>query len=683
MKFKVLSAAVAALLSPYTFAETTDIDLPAMVVNADFRPSLAQETPISLTTFDSELIESRGAQHVEDILNLAPNVNASSGASRGQYFQIRGMGARSQFTAPLNPSVGLVIDGIDFSRTGGAATLFDIEQVEILRGPQGTRFGTNSLAGVINMKSKQPTDELNIHLETGIAEYNTRNLGIAVGGPLIENKLLGRASVYTNKSDGYMDNHFLNTDDTQNHDEITARGHLKWLVNNDLAIDLNLLHLNIDNGYDAFTFDNSRNSLTDKPGEDSIHTNAFSLNSDWRINDIIQLQSSITYAKSDVVYSYDADWVNPAISDGYNATESFSRDRENYSFELRALSNENGRIFNNASDWLIGFYYFEQNEDLDLVSDFGDLINEYKTENTSIFGQLDTHLNSKLTLISGLRVEYFTADYSDSNAIDTGTNEVLFGGKVGLNYQYDENQLLYTSLARGYKSGGINNLDSLPESRRTFDTEYNLSLEAGLKSSWLDESLTTNVSVFYTLRKDAQVQSAIEVGAGDYEISTANAAKGKNIGIEADVDWLVNQQWRLFAAVGLLRATFDEYDNPDPDSVALSGRRQAHAPNYQFTLGTEIYLTPNWTFRTNIEGKDEFFYSNSHNVKSDSYTLVNSSIDYRNGDWKVTLWGKNLFDKEYATRGFFWANKAPWDEPHKYTQLGDPRVVGINVSWDY
>ena len=309
MKFKVLSAAVAALLSPYTFAETTDIDLPAMVVNADFRPSLAQETPISLTTFDSELIESRGAQHVEDILNLAPNVNASSGASRGQYFQIRGMGARSQFTAPLNPSVGLVIDGIDFSRTGGAATLFDIEQVEILRGPQGTRFGTNSLAGVINMKSKQPTDELNIHLETGIAEYNTRNLGIAVGGPLIENKLLGRASVYTNKSDGYMDNHFLNTDDTQNHDEITARGHLKWLVNNDLAIDLNLLHLNIDNGYDAFTFDNSRNSLTDKPGEDSIHTNAFSLNSDWRINDIIQLQSSITYAKSDVVYGYDADWV--------------------------------------------------------------------------------------------------------------------------------------------------------------------------------------------------------------------------------------------------------------------------------------------------------------------------------------------------------------------------------------
>jgi len=683
MKFKVLSAAVAALLSPYTYAEIADIDLPAMVVSADFRPSTAQETPISLTTFDSELIESRSAQHIEDILNLAPNVNISSGASRGQYFQIRGMGARSQFKAPLNPSVGLIIDGIDFSRTGGAATLFDIDKVEILRGPQGTRFGTNSLAGVINMQSKQPTEELNIHLESGIAEYGTHNLGAAVGGSLIKNKLLGRASVYSHQSDGYMENQFLNQDNTQDRDELTARGHLKWLVNNDLTVDLNLLHLNIDNGYDAFTFDNTRNTLTDKPGEDSIYTNAFALKTDWRASDAVQLQSSITYAKSDVVYSYDADWLNPAISSGNDTAESFSRNRENYSFELRALSNENGRIFNNSSDWIIGFYHLEQNEDLDLVSDYGDLVNQYKTKNTSIFGQLDTHLSSKLTFISGLRVEYFDADYSDSNAIDAGTDEVLFGGKLGLNYQYNDDQLLYTSLSRGYKSGGINNLDTLPESRRKFDTEYNLSLEAGLKSSWLDGSLVTNLSAFYTLRKDAQVQSSIEVGAGDYKISTANAAKGKNIGLEVDADWLVNHQWRLFAAVGLLRATFDEYDNPDPDSEDLSGRRQAHAPNYQFTLGTEVYLTPNWTFRTNVEGKDEFFYSNSHNIKSSSYTLVNSSLDYRNGDWKVTLWGKNLLDKEYATRGFFWANRAPWDEQHTYIQLGDPRVVGINVTWDY
>lgn len=173
------------------------VELSEVVVSADFRPKKAQSTAVSLTEIDKETIEARGAQHLEEVLNLAPNVNLASGASRGQFFQIRGMGQRSQFSAPLNPSVGLVIDGIDFSRTGGAATLFDIDAIEILRGPQGTKFGTNGLAGTINMRSKEPTKAFEMHAETGVAEYNTRNFGAAVGGTLVEDKLLGRASIYT------------------------------------------------------------------------------------------------------------------------------------------------------------------------------------------------------------------------------------------------------------------------------------------------------------------------------------------------------------------------------------------------------------------------------------------------------------------------------------------------------
>ena len=709
MKLNVLPAAIVALLSPYAFAETTEIDLPAMVVSADFRPSTALETPISLTTFDSELIESRGAQHIEDILNLAPNVNISSGASRGQYFQIRGIGERSQFAAPINPSVGLIIDGIDFSRTGGAATLFDIEQVDILRGPQGTRYGTNALAGVISMQSTEPTEELDIHVETGLAEYNTRHLGVAVGGALVDEKLLGRASVHTYQSDGYMDNDFLNKDNTQNRDELTARGHLKWLVNNDLTVDLNLLHINIDNGYDAFTLDNSRHSISDAPGEDTQHTNAFALKTDWRASDAVQLQSAITYAKSDVVYSYDADWNNAAANAAffqtlsaplqancldndwdndaycpYDAEETFKRERENYSFELKALSNEQGLLFNGSTEWAIGLYHLIQDEDLDLTSPWTPLQNEYETKNTAIFGQLDTHINSKLTVISGLRVEYFEADYTDSNALNIDTDEVLFGGKLGLNYQANGNQLIYSSLSRGYKSGGVNNSDSLPESKREFDTEYMWSLEAGLKSLWLDGDLATNISAFYSLRRNAQVKSSVFVGGGEFEDSIANAAKGKNYGIEADADWLVNNQWRLFAAVGLLHASFDEYDNPDLGSVDVDGRRQAHAPSYQFNIGSEFYLSSAWTFRANLEGKDEFYFSNSHNEKSSSYALFNSSLDYQTGDWKVSLWGRNLFDKDYDTRGFFFGNDPVINYADRvYTQKGDPRVVGINVSWDY
>jgi outer membrane receptor protein involved in Fe transport len=685
MNIKPLNALIIAALSANAWADNTSTDLPSMVVSADFRPTTALETPVSLTTIDTETIESRGAQHIEDVLNLAPNVNVSSGAARGQYYQIRGIGERSQFSAPINPSVGLIIDGIDFSRIGAAATLFDIESVEVLRGPQGTKFGTNALAGVINMQSTEPTEEFDLHFESGIAEYNTRNVGVAVGGALVEKTLLGRASVYSHRSDGYMDNDYLGRDNTQNRDEVTARGHLKWFATNDLTIDLNVLHLSFDNGYDAFTLDNSRNSLSDEPGEDSQNTNAVSLKTDWRASDAVQIQSNITYLSSDVTYSYDADWAYPAIHPwSYTGFEEFKRDRENYSFELKALSNEAGRIFNDSTDWAVGVYYLSQDEDLDLTSPWTPLQNEYETENVSIFGQLDTAITDKLSLISGLRVEHFKADYQDSNNLDIDTSENLFGGKVGLNYQINADHMAYTSVSRGYKSGGVNNNDALPDNKREFDTEYMWSIETGLKSLWMDGDLVTNLAIFHSWRRDAQVKSSVFVGGGVFEDSIVNAAKGRNMGIEADMDWLINEEFRMMAAVGLLYAVYDDYDNPDLTSIDMEGRRQAHAPSYQFTLGGEYYFAPGWTFRANIEGKDEFYYSNSHNSKSHSYAITNASIDYRQNNWKVSLWGRNLFDKDYYTRGFFFGND-PRDGyiDHTYVQYGDPRVVGLTFTYDY
>jgi outer membrane receptor protein involved in Fe transport len=687
MRIKTLSTLISAsLFSAAALAEVAPQDLPAMVVSADFRPTTAQETPISLTTIDTEVIDARGAQHVEDVLNIAPNVNVSSGASRGQYYLIRGVGERSQFAAPLNPSVGLVIDGIDFSRTGGAATLFDIESVEILRGPQGTKFGTNALAGSINMQSTQPTEEFDLKVETGIADYDTYNLGVAVGGTLIENTLLGRGSVHTYQSDGYMDNVFLGKEDTQDRDEITARGQLKWFASDDLTVDLNVLHLDIDNGYDAFTYDNSRNSQADQPGEDKQRTTALALKTNWQASDAVILQTAATYVDLDIVYSYDADWgYDGQFAPGlfpYVGFEEFKRDRENYSFEVRALSDEAGRIFNGSTDWTIGLYHLSQDEDFEQDSDFGVfgatfLAGSYETENTALFGQLDTYLTEKLTLISGLRIEYFEAEYNDSNNLDIDPEETLFGGKIGLNYQVTDNQLLYTSLSRGYKSGGVNNDGALMTSQREIDTEYMWSVEAGVKSAWLDGDLLTNISAFYMKRKDAQVKNSTAVGVMFIDFID-NAADADHYGVEADFDWLVNNNFRLLGAVGLLHATFDDYDN------VREGRRVAHAPAYNFTLGGEVYAGQAWTFRANIEGKDEFYYSNSHNEKSGSYAIVNASIDYVRNNWKVSLWGRNLFDKDYYTRGFFFGNDpgAGYADTN-YTQYADPRVVGLSLTYDY
>jgi iron complex outermembrane recepter protein len=668
-------------------AEALKIDLPAVITSADFRPSTAQETPVSLTEINEETIEARGAQHLEEVLNLAPNVNVSSGASRGQYYQIRGIGERSQFNAPLNPSVGLVIDGIDFSRTGGAATLFDVESVEVLRGPQGTKFGTNGLAGTITMRSKEPTKDFNMHVETGLAEYNTRNLGIAAGGTIVEDKLLGRASLYTHKSDGYMDNEFLGKDDTQNKDELTFRGKLKLLATDDLTIDANYLHLNINNGYDAFTLDNSRNSLSDQPGKDKQKTNAVGVKANWQASDAVIIQSEATALNSDIVYSYDADWGFPGqFAAGlfpYAATERFDRERDNYSFELRALSDKAGRIFGDTTDWTIGLFHLNQDEAFLYTSDFitAPLAGDYDTKNTAIYGQLDTHFTDKLTFITGLRVERFNADYDDNNAINIRTNDTMVGGKLGLTYQADKNHLLYTTLSRGYKSGGVNNGTTLAANQREFDTEYNITLESGVKSTWLNERLTTTLALFYTDRRNAQVKNSIAVGPRFIDF-TGNASNATHQGAEATMDWFITDKVRLLGSLGLLDASFD---NHAVQGVSYNGRQVAHAPDYTYSLGAEIYPTSAWTIRANVEGKDDFYFSDSHNAQSSRYDIVNASADYRhNKNWKVSVWARNLFDKDYATRGFFFGNNpANGYVNETYTQLAEPRVAGMTVTYDY
>ena len=138
----------------------------------------------AVTILDRAFIKHRSAQHIEDLLSAAPNVNVASGASRGRFFQIRGIGERSQFVEPVNASVALLLDGIDLTGIGGVATTWDLQQVEVLRGPQGTLFGANALAGLISLQSTPPDSTQDRHVEAGVESYAGRRFGLAIGGEL-------------------------------------------------------------------------------------------------------------------------------------------------------------------------------------------------------------------------------------------------------------------------------------------------------------------------------------------------------------------------------------------------------------------------------------------------------------------------------------------------------------------
>ncbi len=670
-----------------------DVDeLEEVIVSADFRETTLDDSTVSVTVTTEEELEKRGAEHIEETLNTAPNVNSASGASRARYYQIRGIGERSQFVTPINPSVGLYVDGIDLSRSGGSATLFDVEQVEVIRGPQGTKFGANALAGIINIKANEPTDEWKGKVAVGLGNYDKQSAGIAAGGPLIKDKLLGRFSLHSNKIDGYITNTFLNRDDTNNIDEVTARGHLKWLATKDLTVDLRYLHLDIDNGYDAFNYENDRTTVSDEPGKDKQSTDAFFINSSWDISDKLTLETSASHSSSDSEYSYDDDWSFvgqfPATDFPYSAFDQYLRKRKNTALEARLLSGDEGRIFNDKTDWVAGLYHSDKSEDLTRNYIFlptTPFVNTYDTKNTALYGQLDTQLTDKTKLISGVRVEKWSADYADSNNNDISVDETLYGGKLGLEYEVNDDYLTHATVSRGYKAGGVNPSSELSPEQLAFDTEFLWNFEVGVNSSFLNDKINTRVSAFYAKRKDQQTKNSTPLPDGNngtrFVDLTSNAASGSNYGLEAELDWTVSNKLKLITSVGLLQAKFDEYVTPDRD---FSGRDQAHAPNYQYSIGAEYKVNPNITAGLSLEGKDGFFFSDSHDERADSYQVLNANISYKRKNVTTTFWGRNLLDEDYDTRGFFFGNN-PGNgyAPEKYTQKGEPRVFGVNVSIDF
>ena len=263
-------------VSPFSQAQLSEFALEEVVITAALMESDASRISTgSLSEAENTL---RGAVHFEDLLTAIPNISASAGASRQRFFQIRGIGERSQFIEPINPSVVILQDGIDISGLGAALTTFDTAQVDVLRGPQGSLMGAGALAGVIAITSKLPNDNAEGVIGFGIENYGGRRANIIANKGLTET-LSVRIAHQSYESDGWIDNAFLGVSDTNGRDERTSRFSIRHDYGAD-TIDIGLTQIDIDNGYDAFSLDNTRETLSDQPGEDSLELSSAFLR--WR-----------------------------------------------------------------------------------------------------------------------------------------------------------------------------------------------------------------------------------------------------------------------------------------------------------------------------------------------------------------------------------------------------------------
>jgi iron complex outermembrane receptor protein len=622
------------------------------------------------------------------MLNLAANLNYASGASRGRFIQIRGIGERSQFAEPINPSVGFIVDDFDMSGLVGIGTLFDVEQVEVLRGPQATEFGAGALAGAIKIKTVDATGEQEGKVELSLAEKNTWSMGLAFGGQITDT-LFYRAALQQHKSDGYIDNIYLNTSDTDNIDELTTRVKLKYLASEHLTFDLNYQYFDIDNGYDAFSLDNDRNTRSDEPGVDRQETHTLGLKSgavlDWG-----QLLVLLNTTTSEMEYSYDEDWTFEGFHPfEYKSFDQYLRDRDTNSFELRAVSNTNSNLFNNKTSWVLGAYYKDAEEDLlrNYTFSAGPFSSAYQQTNSAVYLQTDTKLSDFMTLRLGLRGDKFAIDYVDNSGFSESNDETVLGGKLVLDYSLD-NATVYASVSRGYKAGGFNPDERVVNEKRIFQPEFNWNYELGVKGNFVENDGFVRLAVFYMDRQDTQVSDFAvqkrENNSTAFVDVIGNADSGTNYGLELETALQVADNINLSASFGWLDASFGGYTLADGQFVAK--QEQAQAPRYTTNIASVVDIMDNLSWRFEVNAKDDYRFSDGHDEISPSYVLVNSSIRYDVDQWSVTLWAKNLLDEEYLVRGFGGFSNDPRDEyetPEPYFQLGDGRQVGITAQYQF
>ena len=683
--------------------------LQEVIVRAGWTDESLQRSTSSVSVLSAASLRER--RHLQDVTANIPNLNWAGGTSRPQYFQIRGIGERSNYAGEGAPSfsVGTVVDDIDLSGLGTGGALFDLEQVEIYRGPQSTIFGANAMAGLIHMRSADPVDHVDHGFSVGAGSDGLLDAAGYVNLP-VRTTLAVRGGYSQGESDGFRDNEFLKRDNTNRRRESVARLKGLWTPTAGARVTATAFHAISNNGYDAWAPDNNEalRTYSDNPGVDEQRTTALSVRAELPIMSHTRLLSISAFSRTKGDYSFDSDWGNDSYwrqaprgfdpdVEGYRYDffDDLNRDRQTWTQELR-LVQESLPIIGGRG--VVGVFARGLQEDTDargflFGGDAGDLESTFDVDEIAFYTQHQRSLTQRLQLSATARADRNQTTYrgdTDGGAESVGfeTSAWLAGGRVGLSYTVDESSTAFLSLARGYRAGGINQHPRLADNNRPYESEYVLNTELGYR--WSSRRARASLTAFHGRRSSQQVKLSTQQDAGDpnsFVYFTNNSGAGWNAGVELDGSYAMPSLAGLSgvglsAALGILQTQVDEYTffASNGQSLTLGDRASAHAPSYNLSMGIHTTNPAGPQASLELTAMDAFFFSDSHDQKSNAYSLWNGSIGYRSTGWSLRIWGRNLLDKRYAVRGFYFGLEPPAFADTLYVSYGDPRQVGVTLT---
>jgi len=659
-----------------------EVQLEEIIITGDKIEKNLQDSISSVQVFDeSDFANSSSLKSMHDIFSQTSNVNSTGQGT----FNIRGISSAGISPNYIGPSMTNVsIDGNSLgSALGrkGAISTWDMKQVEILKGPQSTSQGRNSLAGAIVMKTNDPEFEANGAAQISYGTNNTSQASFMQTGAVSENLAL-RIAVDRRHTDGFLTNDNFRDDKYNEENHTNLRGKLLYTLDNDGKILLTLSKTSQDKKGYWQSDENGKNEYT----VDGYHYTdgyAHSLDISIPLNNDWAFQSITSFAKEELSLKRDANRSGSTDTTYYN-------DRDNKSIDQEFRFNYKGE----NSQSIIGLYYGQGKgtedkltKDAVFVSPIVDSTQyiEEKYSNLAIFFNTDYDLTDKLTVVTGLRIDKDKRkNYNDlliertsgaafldatfaaaSNSTMAEKDSSNFLPKLGLNYKINENINTGILFSKGYRPGGMSTNPVTGESKE-YEKETTDNFELSFKTNWLENRLIVNANMFYTKWKNQQVEESGTSGI-PFDVNIVNAGKTSSKGIELDVQAQVTEQFDIYSSIGYVKTKFDEYSAGSDD---YSGNYLAKTPKFTANLGAN-YRYNRYFVGGNVEYKGTQYDGSENEDQINAYTLVNIRVGYEQDDWSVSLYSNNLFNKDYATS---------YDGDETY-ELGEERVTGINFKY--
>jgi iron complex outermembrane receptor protein len=668
------------------------VQLEDVIITAQKKEELLQKVPISITAFNSAQIEKFKFWNNKDISGFVPNLYSADPGDNRDVVSIRGI-----TTTSYDPAVATYIDGVNqFNLDTYIPALNDIERIEILRGPQGSLYGRNAMGGVINIITKQPSNKITGSGEVNVGNYGIRRYNTNFKTPILKDKLYFGAALLYNDRNGFYTNDF----NKSSYDKQYAFGgnyFVKYIATNHWQATLNVKHYSGEN----------RGAFPLVFGVEEAFSNPFRLNQngittmmDNTLNTSLAIQhtgrkvnfSSITaYQRNYRYYDLPIDGDFSPI-DAISVVNNYGKSWNNIKAYTQEFKWSSSPIATNRLNWTTGAYLFYQDAPVKQGTRFGidanlmmmgdslfTLMNSTSTTKKGIafFGQATYALTSKLNITFGLRNDYEQQDQTVAGfyqhdpspefyqiVADTSAsiNFNAWSPKISLDYKLNAASLVYAMYSKGYRTGGLSPLGSDPSQPPLMGylPEHSNNFEAGIKNTFLNNTLKLNISLFYINIKDAQVPTLV---LPDAITIIKNTGVLNSKGVEAEIMYTPAKGIMIQYNGGITNAI-----------IEATGKRPLFTPDNSNAIAIQYSKTINAKVSGFIRSETKFigntYFDSSNEIKQSPYCINNFSMGINKNKVSIVLWSKNILNQKYISYAYDFGA----------VHLGDPATYGISIS---